>query len=66
MTAGRTGRVTADRPRRRRRGSTALLLLLAAGIAATVLGVLAARYVRSWASCTEHPVVVRVALSGEI
>src|SRR5213078_1424521 len=37
-----------------------------AGIAATVLGALAARDVRSWASCTEHPVVVRVAVSGEI
>src|SRR5207244_3242321 len=66
MTAGHTGRVTADRPRRRRPGSTGLLLLLAAGIAATVLGVLAARDVMSWASCTAHPVVVRVAVSGEI
>src|SRR6266576_603973 len=66
MTAGHTGRVTADRSGRRRRGSTVLLLLLAAGIAATVLGALAARDVRSWASCAEHPVVVRVAVSGEI
>src|SRR6266496_430431 len=66
MTAGHTGRVTADRPGRWRRGSTVLLVLLAAGIAATVLGALAARDVMSWASCTQHPVVVRVAVSGEI
>ena len=66
MTAGRTGRVTADRPRRRRRGSTGLLLLLAAGIAATVLVALAARDVMSWARCSARPVVVHVAVSGEI
>jgi hypothetical protein len=66
MTAGHTGRVTADRRGRGRRGSTGLLLLLAAGVAAAVLVALAVRDVRSWASCTEHPVVVRVAVSGEI
>ena len=66
MTAGHTGRVTADRPRRRRRGGAALLLLLAAGIAATALVALAARDVISRASCSAHPVVVRVAVSGEI
>jgi hypothetical protein len=66
MTAGHTGRVAVHRPRRRRRGSTGLLVLLAAGIAAAVLGVLVVRDVRSWASCTDHPVVVRVAVSGEI
>ncbi|HEY7362101.1 MAG TPA: substrate-binding and VWA domain-containing protein, partial [Streptosporangiaceae bacterium] len=66
MTAGQTGRATADRPRRKRRGSTALLLLLAAGIAATVLVGLAARDVMPWARCRAHPVVVHVAVSGEI
>jgi Bacterial extracellular solute-binding protein len=66
MTAGHTGRVAVHRPRRRRRGSTGLLVLLAAGIAAAVLGVLVVRDVRSWASCTDQPVVVRVAVSGEI
>src|SRR6266516_2434984 len=66
MTAGYTGRVTADRPRRRRWGGTVLLVLLAAGIAVTVLGALAARDVMSWARCSMQPVVVRVAVSGEI
>jgi hypothetical protein len=51
---------------RARRGSTALLLVLAAGIAATVLGVLAAPDVMSWVSCTKHPAVARVAVSAEI
>src|SRR5881392_2721414 len=66
MTAGHTGRPTADLPRRSRRGSTALLLLLAAGISGTVLVGLVARDVTSWARCRAHPVVVRVAVSGEI
>jgi hypothetical protein len=66
MIAERAGRPPGHPPRRARRGSTALLLLLAAGIAATVLGVLAAPDVMSWVSCTEHPVVARVAVSGEI
>jgi len=42
------------------------LLLLAAGIAATVFAGLAARDVMSWGRCSAHPVVVHVAVSGEV
>src|SRR5215471_815637 len=66
MSAGHTDRPAADLPRRRRRGSTALLLLLAAGISATVLVALVTPDVMSWARCSAHPVVVHVAVSGEI
>src|SRR5215813_3125229 len=66
MSAGHTDRPAADLPRRRRRGSTALLLLLAAGISATVLVALVTPDVMSWAKCSAHPVVVHVAVSGEI
>src|SRR5215831_17918912 len=66
MTAGPAGRAPAHPPRRGRRGSTALLLLLAAGISAAVFVALAARDVVPWARCSVHPVVVRVAVSGEI
>jgi hypothetical protein len=66
MTAGHPGRAPADRSRRRRWGSTALLLVLAAGISATVFAGLAARDVMSWGRCSAHPVVVHVAVSGEV
>jgi Bacterial extracellular solute-binding protein len=66
MTAGHTGRAPAHPPRRGRRGGTVLPLVLAAGIAATVFAGLAGRDVMPWARCSMHPVVVRVAVSGEI
>jgi hypothetical protein len=66
MTAGHTGRGAVHPSRRRRRGGTVLPLLLAAGIAVAVLGALAARDVMSSARCSAHPVVVRLAVSGEI
>jgi hypothetical protein len=66
MTGRHTGRATAHRPSSMRWGSAGLLLVLAAGIAATVLVALAARDVMSWARCRAHPVVIRVAVSGEI
>jgi len=66
MTGRHTGRARAHGPSWKRWGSTGLLLVLAAGIAAAVLTALAGRDVMSWARCRAHPVVVRVAVSGEI
>ena len=66
MTGRHTGRARAHRPSWKRWGSSGLLLVLAAGIAAAVLGALAGRDVVSWVRCRAHPVVVRVAVSGEI
>src|SRR2546421_11198326 len=66
MTGRHTGRARAHGPSWKRWGSTGLLLVLAAGIAAAVLTALAGRDGMSWARCRAHPVVVRVAVSGEI
>ena len=66
MTAGHTGGAPAHPSRRGRRGSTVPLLLVAAAVSAIVFAGLAARDVMSWARCSVHPVVVHVAVPGEI
>lgn len=66
MNAQRTGRPGKSRPSRRRRVRKVLVTLLAAAVAVTVLVGLGAHAVMTRDYCNQHPVVARIAVSGDI
>lgn len=66
MNAQRTGRPGKSRPSRRRRVRTVLVTLLAAAVAVTVLVGLGAHAVMTRDYCNQHPVVARIAVSGDV
>ncbi|MBO0785000.1 MAG: hypothetical protein J2P33_02890, partial [Actinobacteria bacterium] len=64
--AGRAVPQPGQRPSRRRRLRTPLLILLAALIAATLMVALSARAVVTRSSCSQHPLVVTVAVAPDL
>jgi Bacterial extracellular solute-binding protein len=66
VNAQRTGRPGKSRPNRRRRVRKILVTLLAAAVAVTVLVGLGAHAVMTRDYCNQHPVVARIAVSGDV